>query len=168
MEGTESPLFLYLKTMFENVERLVKAALRENESLFLIDISVSGDRKIKIIIDGDKDVSLQDCIAVSRYVEHHLDREKEDFSIEVSSPGAAAPMKDKRQFKKNIGRDLGIVLVNGEKIRGTLKEADDEKLVVEWKVREPKSVGKGKRTVVKQLEIPYGDIEEAKVIIKFN
>ena len=166
--GRKVPSFYKLKMMFEKVARLVKEILDKNESLFLVDLTVSGNNKINIVIDGDKDVSLNDCITISRYVEHLLDREKEDFSIEVSSPGATAPIKNKRQFKKNIGRDLKLVLTNGEKIEGTLKDADDKKLTLTWKTREPKPLGKGKRTVVKTLEKLYSDIEEAKVIVKFN
>ncbi|MEM9687295.1 MAG: ribosome assembly cofactor RimP [Bacteroidota bacterium] len=154
--------------MLEKTTRLVKEILDKNKSLFLLDLSVSEDHKIKIIIDGDQGVSLDDCITVSKYVEQHLDSEKANFSIEVSSPGAAQPIKNKRQFKKNIGRYLEIVLTNGEKIAGKLKNADDEKLTLEWKVREPKPIGKGKRTVVKKAEKTYSDIEKAKVIIKFN
>ncbi len=154
--------------MLENVERLVHEILNNNKSLFLIDLTVSKDNTINVIIDGDSGVSLDDCIMVSRHLEGHLDREKEDFSIEVSSPGATAPLKNRRQFQKNIGRSLKVVFTNGDKVEGKLKNADDEKLILEWKAREPKPVGKGKRTVVKTVEKPYSDIEEAKVIIKFN
>lgn len=154
--------------MLERVKHLVGEILKDNTSLFLIDLTVSENRKIDIIIDGDNGVSLNDCIGISRYVEHRLDREKEDFSIEVSSPGATTPLQHKRQFKKNIGRTLKIVLASGEKVKGKLKDANDTNVTLEWKTREPKPVGKGKRTVVKQLESAYEDIEEAKVIIQFN
>ena len=165
--GRKVPSFYKLKTMFEKLESLVKEALAKNESLFLIALKVSLDHKINIVIDGDEGVTLENCIMVSRYIEQNLDHEKENFSIEVSSPGATSPMQNKRQFKKHIGRKLRVTLLNGEKAEGTLKDADDEKIILEWKTREPKPVGKGKRTVIKKRESLHTDIKEAKVIIKF-
>jgi ribosome maturation factor RimP len=164
----KSPLFIVCKMFRKKVEALVSEALDKDKSLFLIDVSVSKDNKINVVIDSDKGVTLNDCITINRYIEHHLDREEADFSIEVSSPGVSEPIKNKRQFKKNIGRNLKLILTNGEKIDGILKDADDEKWVLEWKIKEPKPVGKGKKTVIKKVEKGYSEIKEAKVIIKFN
>ncbi len=150
----------------DKVEALVAAALAERTDLFLIDLTVGTDNKIILTIDGDNGVTLQDCIDMSRAVEHNLDREEEDFALEVASAGAASPLKQPRQFKKNIGRTLLVKTAEGE-IEAPLVYATDEVAVLEWTAREPKKIGKGKETVTKRAEIPYGDIKQAVVVIKF-
>ncbi len=149
------------------IKALINAGLEERNDLFLIDMKLSSDSKISVIIDGDKGVTVEDCIFISRAIEHNLDREEDDFSLEVTSAGATSPLIEMRQFKKNIGR---VLLVNSKehgKIEADLTEADDEGITLNWKSREPKPVGKGKITIDKQAKILYDDILEAKVIIKF-
>ena len=148
------------------VENLLEKALLERSDLFLIDFSIQGDNHIKVVIDGDQGVSVEDCMFISRAIEHNLDREEVDFSLEVMSAGATAPLIDKRQYKKNINREF-IVRTASEKIEGVLAKVSETDITLEWKVREPKPVGKGKVTLKKQANIAYQDIIEAKVMIKF-
>lgn len=150
----------------DKVKSLLDEALAERPSLFLIDLSISDANKIVVTLDGDNGVTLQDCIDVSRAIEHNLDREEHDFSLEVASGGASTPLKNVRQFKKNIGRKLKVKTATQE-IEAELTGATDEFIVLEWQAREPKKIGKGKETVDKKLEIPYGDIKEAVVVIIF-
>lgn len=150
----------------EKVTKLLDKALEENESIFLIDFSISPSNKIKITLDGDNGVTLQDCINFSRAIEHNLDREEEDFSLEVESAGAASPIVLPRQYNKNIGRTLEVKTLE-DKVEGKLTAATAETITLEWKAREPKPVGKGKVTVQKKQEIAISDIQEAKVVIKF-
>lgn len=154
--------------MFKSrVEDLLHKALNERQDLFLIDFSVSSDNAIKIIIDGDKGVLVEDCIFVSRAIEHNLDREEHDFSLEVLSSGATSPLVLPRQYGKHVGRHLEVKTNEGKKIEGQLTEVSDDSVVLKWKAREPKPVGKGKVTVTKEASIGFGDIKEAKVKIKF-
>ena len=148
------------------VKELLETALTERSDLFIIDFSISSENHIKVIIDGDNGVLVEDCMFISRTIEHNLDREEDDFSLEVMSAGAAAPLEHKRQYKKNLKRTLQV-RTGIEEIEGTLIEVTDENITLEWKVREPKPVGKGKVTVKKEANIPYRDIIEAKVMIKF-
>lgn len=150
----------------EKVESLLGKALEEHPSLFLIDFTIGGDNTIKVVLDGDKGVTLQDCMDVSRAIEHNLDREEEDFSLEVASAGATSPLKMPRQYTKNIGRELKVRTDSGE-LEGTLVQATENNITLEWKAREPKPVGKGKVTVQKKRDIPFSEIQEAKVILKF-
>jgi len=150
----------------KTVTELLETALAERSDLFLIDFSIHGDNQIKIIIDSDNGVLVEDCMFISRAIEHNLDREEEDFSLEVMSFGATEPLVNKRQYKKNIMRTLKVKTTS-EEIEGTITEADDDNITLKWKVREPKPVGKGKVTVKKQANIAYNDIVEAKVMIKF-
>lgn len=151
----------------EKVRGLLDGALQERKDLFLVDLQVSSDQSIKVTIDGDKGVDVEDCMFVSRAIEHQLDREEFDFSLEVTSAGAASPITNNRQFNKNLGREMEVKTIGGEKFEGKLKEIQESGIVLEWKTREPKEVGKGKITVKKQAELAFDDIESAKVILKF-
>lgn len=148
------------------VKDLLEQGLAEHPDLFLIDFSISTDSKISVVIDGDNGVNLQDCIDVSRSIEHNLDREEHDFSLEVASAGATAPLKFPRQYRKNIGRTLEVT-TEQETIEGKLIDADETSIKMEWKAREPKKIGKGKETVLKNAEIPYISIKKAVVVISF-
>src|SRR5690606_38943798 len=155
------------KMFKQKVSELVEKALEEKPSVFLIDLSISEANKINITLDGDTGVTLQDCIDISRAVEHNLDREEEDFSLEVASAGATSPLLQIRQYKKNIGRTLHEKQNDNIEIEAELTAANDDFIVLEWESREPKKIGKGKETVQNRVEVPYEDIKEAKVIIVF-
>lgn len=150
----------------EKVKKLLQEALDENPTLFLIELAFLANNKIKVIVDGDAGVSLGECIRISRNIEHNLDREEEDFSLEVTSPDIAHPLKVKRQYKKNVGRKLKVK-TEEEEFEGTLTSVNETEIVLEWKTREPKPIGKGKHTVEKKETLPFTSIKEAKVKIIF-
>lgn len=150
----------------ERVKELLQEALQENESLYLIDLQFLADNKIKVIVDGDSGVPLSECIRISRNIEHNLDREEEDFSLEVTTPDIAQPLTVKRQYKKNISRILKVKTAT-EEFEGTLTEVTEDTITLFWKAREPKPIGKGKHTVEKTKTLAYQDIKEAKVKIIF-
>jgi ribosome maturation factor RimP len=160
------PLFIKIMTFKEKVFSLVADGLIEKPSIFLIDLTISDAFKISVFLDGDNGVLLQDCIDVSRAIENNLDREEQDFSLEVASVGVGSPLKMVRQYKKNIGRTL-IVKLATETIEAELVEANDNFIILSWKAREPKKLGKGKETVQKREEIPYTEIKEAIVTVTF-
>lgn len=165
MRGPEVPSF-YNKMFKNKVENLLDKALMERNDLFLINFSIQEDNHIKVIIDGDLGVSVEDCMYVSRVIEHNLDREEEDFSLEVMSAGATSPLVNKRQYIKNKSRNLKVQTVT-EVIEGVLVDATETGITLEWKTKEAKAVGKGKVWVDKRATIAYPDIVEAKVMIKF-
>lgn len=153
-------------TFKEQVSKLLEDVLLEKSELFLIDLSISDSYKIIVTLDGDNGVNLQDCIDISRAIENNLDREEHDYELEVASVGVGSPLKLVRQYVKNIGRTL-IVKTNNETIEAELVEANNDHIVLSWQSREPKKIGKGKETVQKRQEIPYSEIKEAIVTIKF-
>lgn len=151
----------------ERVSELLEAALAEKPLLFLIELQVQDSGRIVVTLDGDNGVTLQDCMDVSRAIEHNLDREEQDFALEVASAGVGSPLKIARQYKKNVERTLKVKTIEGEQVEAKLASADDDKITLTWEAREPKKIGKGKETVVKTLEIPYSEIKEAIVTITF-
>ncbi|MBP6556830.1 MAG: ribosome assembly cofactor RimP [Flavobacterium sp.] len=154
-------------TFKEKVSNLLEEGLLEKPSLFLVDLSISESYKITVTLDGDNGVNLQDCIDVSRIIENNLDREEQDYSLEVASAGVSTPLKLVRQYKKNIGRTLKVKTAT-ETIEAKLVAATEENITLSWTAREPKKLGKGKETVEHQREISYSEIKEAIVIIIFN
>jgi len=161
-----SPLFIRNMTFKEKVNSLLQEVLEERPSLFLIDLTITDAFKVMITLDDDNGVVLQDCIDISRVIESKLDREEQDYSLEVASVGIGSPLKLTRQYIKNIGRTL-IVTTNTEKIEAELVDANEDFIILSWKAREPKKVGKGKETVQKEQQIPYSDIKEAVVTVTF-
>lgn len=149
------------------VKELLEDCLAQRQDLFLIDFDILEGNKIRIVIDGDKGVLVEDCMFVSRGIEHNIDRDEYDFALEVSSSGATTPLSHPRQFQKHIGRTLEVKAVENQKIEAVLTAANKEDIVLEWKAREPKPIGKGKVTVPKKATILYTDISEAKVKILF-
>lgn len=161
------PLFIKNMTFKDKVQELIAVALAERPELFLVDFSINDANKISINLDGDHGVNLQDCIDVSRAIENQLDREEQDFSLEVASAGVSSPLKFIRQYKKNIGRTLKVKITDSADIEAKLVAADEEKITLEWQARDPKKIGKGKVTVDKKAEILYQNIKEAIVIVSF-
>jgi len=140
------------------IENLLQEFLVTRPDLFLIDLKFSASDDITVVLDGDNGVNLQ---------EFNMDREQHDFSLQVTSAGLSEPLSSPRQHRKNIGRDLDVLLTDDTKVEGELALADDEKIVLILRYRKPKEVGKGKVDVVEEKEIPYTDIKKALVAIKF-
>jgi len=164
--GQKVPSF-YTKMFKDKVKELVNKGLEERQDLFLLDLKVSEDNAIMVIIDGDNGVLVKDCMFISRAIEHNLDREEQDFSIEVTSAGATSPLINNRQYKKNIGRLLAVKTKDKQSFEAKLTNCDNEGIFLEWKTKEPKPVGKGKIVVKKQAKIEFDTILEAQVVIKF-
>jgi ribosome maturation factor RimP len=131
--------------------------------LFVTGISVKSGNNIQIAIDGDTPVTIDDCVGLSRHIESQLDREKEDFNLNVASDGADSPIKNIRQYKKNIGRKLSIKLMEGETITAKLLEVDDQGLKV------LPEITKGRKIIIQEEAlIGFGQIEKANCILSFK
>ena len=166
MRGLNVPSFYKNMTFKEKVNTLLTEGLLEKPSIFLIDLIITDAFKVIVTLDGDNGVALQDCIDVSKFIDSNLDREEQDYSLEVASVGVGSALKLVRQYKKNIGRTL-IVKTGAEIIEAELVDANDDFVILSWKAREPKKIGKGKETVQKELKLPYADIKEAIVTVTF-
>lgn len=151
----------------DKINKLIEEAINTREDLFIVSSSVSNSLDINIVIDGDNLVNISDCIEMSRKVEHNLDREELDFSIKVQSPGADEPLVLPRQYKKHIGRTLKLRTKDG-KFEGRLEDIDENSLLIVWKTREKKAIGKGKVTVKHEKQIPFKEIIQANIKLTFN
>ena len=135
---------------------------------FIVDLRVGAGNDIKLLIDADVPISISDCMSVSRNVEHNLDREVEDFSLEVSSAGLDQPFKHHRQYLKNVGREVKVVNLEGDKIEGVLSSANDDTFSVTTKRKERIEGRKAKHWVEEVHTFTYKEIKETKVIIGFK
>jgi len=151
----------------DKVETLIQEALGADENLFLISFEIKPSNTIEVIIDGDNGVSVEDCIAMSRAIEHNLDRDEEDFALQVMSAGVTEGLVHQRQYAKNIGRTIAVQTAN-DKIEGELTATSNAGFTLQWKAREPKPIGKGKVTVSKTQEIAFEEVVKANVVVKFN
>ena len=151
----------------QKVEDFLSLVLKQYSNIFLVDLKISNDKSIKIILDGDKEVNVKDCIDISRSMEGALDRDQEDFSLEVASAGVGSPLKFPRQYHKNLGRKLEVISSEGLKFEGDLTHVKEDAIELQWKQRETKRIGKGKVTVTKKKTILFDEISQAKVMIKF-
>ncbi|AZA53057.1 ribosome assembly cofactor RimP [Chryseobacterium sp. G0201] len=151
----------------KKIEELLNEFLDTRKDLFLIDLKFSAGDDITVILDGDNGVTLQDCLDASRAIEFNMDREEHDFSLQVMSAGLSEPLATPRQFNKNLGRDIEVLLTDSSEIEGELSKVDDEKITLVLRYRKPKEVGKGKVDVEEEKEIPYSEIKKALVAIKF-
>ncbi|WP_426476893.1 ribosome assembly cofactor RimP [Chryseobacterium sp. CBSDS_008] len=151
----------------KRIEELLNEFLETRKDLFLIDLKISAGDDITVILDGDNGVSLQDCLDASRAIEFNMDREEHDFSLQVMSAGLSEPLSTPRQFGKNIGREIEVMLEDSSKIEGELSKVDEEKITLTLRYRKPKDIGKGKVDVEEEKEISYSEIKKALVVIKF-
>jgi ribosome maturation factor RimP len=131
----------------------------EGTDKYLVNLKITPDNRIFVDIDGDNGVNIDDCIALSRAIESNLNRDEEDFELNVSSAGADQPLKLQRQYVKNVGRELEVVTFDGERTEGTLENASDEGIVI-------RTAG-SKKQAPETLRYAYKDIKSARVAIKF-
>lgn len=148
------------------VSNLLSNALIIREDLFLIELKIDSKMHVSIIIDGDQGVNLSDCIEISRAIEHNIDSELFDFSLDVCSPGAYSDIKFPRQYHKNIGRWLAVETLSDEKFEAELTQVEDNNIHLKWETRENKKIGKGKETVQHEKKLSISEIKKANVIFK--
>jgi ribosome maturation factor RimP len=161
-----SPILLNRMIDREKILNLVKEKLVE--SMFLVDVSVNTSNVIHVELDSFTGLSIDQCVAVSRHIENNLDRESEDFELQVSSPGAGQPFKVKEQYLKNSGRELEVTLKSGAVLKGLLTEANDNEVLIETSAKEKPEGSNKKVLVTRTNKVAYEEIERARVIISFK
>jgi ribosome maturation factor RimP len=151
----------------ERIRELLQEELTQRE-LFLVEIMVRPGNRISIYVDSMKGVTLDECIAVHRFLEHRLDRNVEDYELEVSSPGLDRPLKLPLQYEKNTGRQLEVVKSDGIKIAGKLMHIFEGSIQLETEVVYKDSKTGKKKKESKLQEIKLEEIKSAKVIISLK
>ncbi|HSH64542.1 MAG TPA: ribosome assembly cofactor RimP [Bacteroidia bacterium] len=148
------------------IKRLAEEKLLEGTN-FIVDITVKPGNKITILLDNDKGVSIADCVAMSRHIEFNLDREKDDFELNVMSPGLTEPFKILRQYQKNLGKYVDVITKENKKITGKLLKASAEGIILETKTKERVEGKKAKQEIINNVNLTFNQIKETKVVILF-
>jgi ribosome maturation factor RimP len=150
----------------EAIQKIADEKLAEAGN-FIVDISVKPGNKIVVLLDNDKGVSIADCVAMSRHIEFNLDREKDDFELNVMSPGLSEPFKILRQYQKNIGKRVDVLTKENKKLTGKLLTATEAGIVLETKSKEKIEGKKTKQEVINNINLTFNQIKETKVVILF-
>ena len=147
------------------VKQKINELLAEHPTHFLVDIRIKPTNNFKVFIDADQGVNLAVLIEYNRklykFIEENSLYPDGDFSLEVSSPGLDEPLKLNRQYKKNIGRFVDVLMNDTTKKEGKLLEATEDGIIIEYEL------GKGKKKEIKQETILFTDIKHTKIQIKF-
>ena len=140
----------------------------EDKDYFLVDVSVSPDDKIVVEIDHAEGVWIDDCVELSRFIESKLDREEEDFELEVGSAGIGQPFKVLQQYLIHIGKEVEVLTKEGKKLEGVLKEADADHFVVTVQKKVKPEGAKRPVWVDEDLTFTYDEIKYTKYLISFK
>jgi ribosome maturation factor RimP len=153
------------ETIISTVTQKLEAIIQDNPTVFLVDIKIKPTNNIKVFVDGDNGVGIDRLVSYNRQLYKQLEEmaifPEGDFSLEVSSPGLSEPLKLHRQYVKNIGRFVEVVLLDGTQVEGKLLTVTGEEITLE----EEKGKGKKKETV--QHIIAFSNIKTTKIQIKF-
>ncbi len=172
--GHESPILLKIQMINKKtIEQIVEKEL-EDKDIELIDVQVNSSNIIKVYLDSENGVSINDCVVISRSIEGKLDRDKEDFELEVSSYGLFSPFKILLHYKKNVGKEVEIYLNEGKNFKGVLnkfalntQKNDIEYIEIVQKIKK-KLEGKKKKVEVEEIiQVKKEDIKKIKLVPKF-
>ena len=152
-------------TQIQAIEQTLKELLAAHPTHFLVEVRIKPTNNIKVFIDADEGVNLAVLIEYNRKLYKLIEESSlypdGDFSLEVSSPGLDEPLKMYRQYQKNIGRFVDVLLNNLSKKEGKLIEATEDGIIIEYET------GKGKKKETKQETILFSDIKHTKIQVKF-
>lgn len=135
----------------------------QNTDKYVVDLQVKPGNIIAVTIDGDTPVTIVDCIQLSKFIESKLDREIEDFDLKISSFGAEKPFKMIRQYRKNIGRDVEIIMEDDTIVKGKLLDIVDEKIKIK-----PASKKKKNETLIEEQWIDLAQVKQTKCTLSFK
>lgn len=152
----------------KNVVQNIVDEWLQGKDYFLVDVSVSPDDKIVVEIDHAEGVWIEDCVELSRFIESKLNREEEDFELEVGSAGIGQPFKVLQQYINHVGQEVEVLTKEGEKLEGVLKEADESHFTVTVKKKVKVEGSKRPQWIDEDRTFAYGDIKYTKYLISFK
>ncbi len=169
--GAIKLLFFVLISLFmiekSTICRIVDEWL-EGKDYFLVEVNISPDDRILVEIDHKEGVWIEDCVELSRYIESGLDREKEDYELEVGSAGIGQPFKVLQQYINHVGSEVEVLTKDGRKLSGVLKEADERHFTVTVRKKVKEEGAKRPKMVDEDLDFTYEEIKYTKYLISFK
>jgi len=161
-KGTRVPYFVpgfYYMIDKETIQAISEEFIKGTD-LFIVAVKVSSANRITVLADKKQSITIDECAALHRHIENSLDREKEDFELQVSSPGLDLPFSVIQQYYKNEGRKVEVVDIDGVKYTGKLKNITSGGFELETEVK-----AKGKAKEIKDLSFNFEQIKSTRVIL---
>ena len=140
----------------------------EDKEYFLVEVTVSPDDKIVVEIDHKEGVWIEDCVELSRFIDSKLDRDEEDYELEVGSAGIGQPFKVLQQYINHVGSEVEVLTKDGRKLYGVLKEADEQHFVLTVQQKVKEEGAKRPKLVDVDLPFAYDEIKYTKYLISFK
>lgn len=152
----------------KNIVKTVVEEWLQDKEYFLVDVEVSLDDRIVVEIDHADGVWIEDCVALSRYIEEHLNRDEEDYELEVGSAGLGQPFKVEQQYINCIGKEVEVLTADGIKLKGELKSVDGRQFTIA--TQEKQKVEGKKRPVLVDVEKTFSmdEVKYCKYLINFK
>lgn len=144
----------------ETIYNIVEAYLI-NKPLFLVDVTIKARNNISVFIDSETSIGIDDCVSVSKHIDENLNRDEEDFALEVSSAGIDSPFKVFKQYQKNIGKQVKVLTTLPKEFKGELLEVKEEEIIL-------KITPKKKSMPIEQISIPFKEIKTTTLILTFK
>ena len=170
-EGSRKHRFLFCSWLHQMIEKKILTDLTEDflkdSPNYLIDVMVGADNAITVEIDNDEGVDIDDCVALSRYLESHLDRDIEDFELTVTSAGLTSPLKTQRQYRKYEGKEMEVLSKQGQKMTGLLKSSNEEGFILTVSRKIKPEGAKRKTEVTEDIHFAYEEVKYTKYLIRF-
>ena len=151
----------------EEVTRIVEEYLQSTD-YYLVEVAVSADNRITVEIDAFDGVSIDFCADLNRHIESKLDREEEDYELEVGSAGLTSPFKVLKQYEKNLGNEVEVLTADGRKVKGMLAAVEADRFTVEIEKMVKPEGAKRKVLVKEPVTFAYTDIKTTKYIFRFK
>lgn len=149
------------------VYQLVEKGL-EDSDCFLVDVQVKPNNIIVVEIDNEVGVDIERCVNLHRFIESNLDREVEDYELEVGSAGITSPFKVVKQYIKNIGNEVEVLTKSGLKLSGVLKDANEDNFIISVSKKIKTENSKRKTEVIEDISLNYDEIKYTKYLIRFK
>ena len=149
----------------ELIINLVQEKLQDTDCFF-VDVTVSKDNNIVVEIDSDSAINIDFCVELSRFLESNLDRDTEDFELEVGSAGLTAPFKVQGQYRKNVGHEVELLTKDGRKLSGVLSAVSDDTFAVDITTMVKPEGAKRKIPQTDTLTFAYADVKQVRAVLK--
>ena len=151
----------------QQIESLILDKL-EADDVFVVNLSISPTNAISVVLDSENGIPVSYCVDISRLIEHNLDREVDDFALEVSTAGLSEPLKLPRQYKKNIGREVDVITSEDKKLTGKLIDADDTGFTIETEEKVKLEGKKKKELRITSQMFKFEDVKSVKIVVSFK
>lgn len=140
----------------------------EGKDYFLVDVNITPDNKIMVEIDHKEGVWIEDCVELSRYIDEKLNRDEEDYELEVGSAGIGQPFKVLQQYVNHVGSDVEVLTKAGKKLTGVLTAADEDKFTITSQVKVKEEGAKRPKLMDQEQTFAYDEIKYTKYLISFK